>query len=150
MKLTLAGDSNLDGRVDFTDLVALAQNYNAPDTGYFWDEGDFNYDHKVDFNDLVLLAQNYNATFVPAVAIPGAPAGFSEDFARAFAPDVPEPSVMVSLTAVCSLVVLPRRVCRKGRVAPRSYLPDRSLSNRSERCQSCHVPAAVPSRFGHG
>jgi autotransporter-associated beta strand protein len=85
MKLTLAGDTNLDGRVDFTDLVALAQNYNAPDDGYFWDDGDFNYDHIINFADLVLLAQNYNQAFIPAASVPGAPAEFDRDLAAAFA-----------------------------------------------------------------
>ena len=53
----LYGDTNLDGQVDFTDLLTLAQNYGR--TNAYWYQGDFNYDGKVDFADLLKLAQNY-------------------------------------------------------------------------------------------
>ena len=55
-----AGDANGDQNVDFTDLVLLAQNYNAH--GATLGQGDFNFDGVVDFTDLVILAQKYNAT----------------------------------------------------------------------------------------
>jgi hypothetical protein len=64
----LSGDANRDRVVDFNDLVALAQHYNAP-SGESWATGDFNADGAVDFNDLVSLAQNYNVT-LPAAAPP--------------------------------------------------------------------------------
>src|SRR5205085_6992772 len=35
------GDANLDGVVNFADLLPLAQHFNQPDTR--WDQGDFNY-----------------------------------------------------------------------------------------------------------
>ncbi len=54
-----AGDANRDDKVDFNDLVALAQNYNTTG-GKTWAQGDFTFDGNVDFNDLVILAQNYN------------------------------------------------------------------------------------------
>ncbi len=66
----LNGDANRDRRVDFTDLVVLAQNYES--TGRTWAEGDFNYDTVVDFNDLVILAQRYET----ALPLPAAPASF--------------------------------------------------------------------------
>ena|GEM_PF-4574925 len=56
----LVADANLDGKVDFNDLLLLAQN-NGSTTGD-WAHADFNYDGKVDFNDLLLLAQNNNKT----------------------------------------------------------------------------------------
>ena len=56
------GDANHDGKVDFNDLVPLAQNYNVTDGARTWEQGDFTGDGKVDFNDLVILAQNYNTT----------------------------------------------------------------------------------------
>jgi hypothetical protein len=59
----LGGDATRDRKVDFNDLVKLAQNYNT--TGKVWPDGDFNGDGNVDFNDLVILAQNYN-TALPA------------------------------------------------------------------------------------
>jgi Ca2+-binding RTX toxin-like protein len=46
----LMGDANLNGTVDFNDLVKLG--------GY---GGDFNIDGITDFNDLVKMAQNYNS-----------------------------------------------------------------------------------------
>ena len=98
VRTTLAGDADLDGWVDFNDLVALAQNYNtrvADNTDSWWTHGDVTYDGVVDFNDLVKLAQNYNTALTPA-PIPGASAAFDADLARAFA-SVPEPSQMVLL-----------------------------------------------------
>ena len=57
IKYTLYGDLNLDGKVDFTDLVLAAQNYGS--TNANWDQGDMNYDGQVNFSDLLKLAQNY-------------------------------------------------------------------------------------------
>lgn len=62
----LPGDTNLDGSVNFTDLLALAQNYGHG--GAEWSQGDFTYDGSVNFSDLLLLAQNYGAPPPPAVA----------------------------------------------------------------------------------
>jgi hypothetical protein len=76
------GDANADGRVDFADLVRLAQNYDRAD-GRAWADGDFNADGIVDFNDLVVLAQNYEAT--PPAAPVAAAAAPRESFAAAFA-----------------------------------------------------------------
>jgi hypothetical protein len=70
VKYTLYGDANLDRRVDFTDLVALAQHYGDNSGNANWDEGDFTYDGKVDFGDLTLLAQNYNTSMAAAAAAP--------------------------------------------------------------------------------
>ncbi|HEY7120567.1 MAG TPA: hypothetical protein VH475_28540 [Tepidisphaeraceae bacterium] len=65
----LNGDVNRDRKVDFNDLVVLAQHYNTTDPA--WDHGDLNYDGTIDFNDLVTLAQRYN-TSLPAPAAPSA------------------------------------------------------------------------------
>ena len=91
VRYTLSGDANLDGTVDFLDLAKLAQSYNTSvaSSSSTWYRGDFNYDGMVDFNDLAKLAQNYN-TSLPATAIPGAPADFQADFARAW-PASPNP-----------------------------------------------------------
>jgi hypothetical protein len=107
---TLAGDANLDGKVDFLDLARLAQNYNVTDGTRTWAQGDYNYDGNVDFTDLAKLAQSYNTTLPGgAAAIPaGAPAGFEADLARAFA-EVPEPSALVMLTGLAAVAVMGRR-----------------------------------------
>jgi hypothetical protein len=68
------GDANRDGRVDFNDLVIVAQNYNKQGTRF--STADFTWDNKTDFNDLVILAQRYN-TALPAAAV-RAPAVFSD------------------------------------------------------------------------
>lgn len=64
------GDVNLDGSVNFTDLLAIAQHYGQFNAN--WDQGDLNYDGSVNFTDLLRLAQNYGATAAatPLVAIP--------------------------------------------------------------------------------
>ena len=68
----VTADANHDRKVDFGDLVVLAQNYGTP-SGATFDKGDFNYDGKVDFADLVLLAQHYGTTLAaPALAVPEA------------------------------------------------------------------------------
>ncbi len=50
------GDSNLDGRVNFDDLLIIAQNYGQLGN---WTTGDFNNDGIVNFDDLLLVAQHY-------------------------------------------------------------------------------------------
>jgi autotransporter-associated beta strand protein len=57
IQYTLAGDANLDGVVNFPDLLLVAQNYGK--TGQDWAQGDFNYDGVVNFPDLLIVAQNY-------------------------------------------------------------------------------------------
>lgn len=65
----LVGDTNADGKVDFTDFVALARNYGQ--TNADWAIGDFSYDGTVGFTDLVALARNYGATAAAAQANAG-------------------------------------------------------------------------------
>ncbi len=54
------GDTNLDGLVNFDDLLVVAQNYTQ--TNRFWVAGDFDYNGTVNFDDLLLIAQNYGAS----------------------------------------------------------------------------------------
>jgi autotransporter-associated beta strand protein len=106
IRYTLAGDLNLDGAVDFLDLARLAQSYNVTDGTRQWSTGDVNFDGKTDFLDLAKMAQNYN-TALPSAPIPGAPADFQADLARAFA-SVPEPSLL-SILALTPLLAGRRR-----------------------------------------
>jgi hypothetical protein len=104
---TKYGDANLDHTVNFSDLVALAQNYNTVDGSATWNRGDFDYDGNVTFVDLVKLAQNYNGVLA-ADAIPGAPAGFGAELSAAFA-EAPEPSAGLLAGAAVGLAVTRRR-----------------------------------------
>jgi hypothetical protein len=109
---TLAGDTTLDGVVNFNDLVLLAQNYNttvSAVTESWWFRGDFTGDGVVNFNDLVLLAQNYGGV-LPEAPIAGAAPGFDGDLARALV-SVPEPLAAGPLaTAGLLLWQMQRRV----------------------------------------
>jgi hypothetical protein len=51
------GDANLDRKVDFDDLLKLAQHYGQPGGG--WASGNFDGSNSVGFDDLLVLAQNY-------------------------------------------------------------------------------------------
>jgi hypothetical protein len=107
------GDANADGAVNFTDLVALAQNYNTSEPLMRWSKGDFNYDGSVGFLDLVALAQNYNTTGVLA-----SPVDMSQQFGSAFAQEwaaahfaaaVPEPGTIALATVGVGLMLRRRR-----------------------------------------
>jgi regulation of enolase protein 1 (concanavalin A-like superfamily) len=67
----MLGDITGDRRVDFDDLVVIAQNYDAP-TGQTFATGDLTGDGAVDFNDLTLLAQRYDQALPPPL-MPVAP-----------------------------------------------------------------------------
>jgi autotransporter-associated beta strand protein len=60
IRYTLAGDANLDGLVNFADLVAVIQNFQK--FGTDWAHGDFTYSGETDFSDLVIVVQNFNQT----------------------------------------------------------------------------------------
>lgn len=107
LRYAYRGDSNIDGDVDFSDLVALAQNYNS--TTSRWVKGDFNYDGATNFEDLVALAQNYNS--VDAVTV-GELAAFGSDFASDWAlaqSIVPEPATLSALALAATAVMRRRR-----------------------------------------
>jgi hypothetical protein len=99
---TLAGDANLDRLVNFSDLVRLAQHYNAAGV---WSDGDFNYDGTINFSDLVSLAQNYGGSAVVGDSV--GDAGFAADWALAQSL-VPEPTSL-SVAAIASAFAARRR-----------------------------------------
>jgi hypothetical protein len=93
------GDANLDGIVDFADLVQLARHFNTA-TNVDWSKGDFNFDMRVDFADLVTMARNFNT---------GSGSGDSfESQWRLAQSTVPEPATM-SITFAAAIACLARR-----------------------------------------
>ena len=88
------GDANQDGKIDFSDLLILAQHYNKIDATAA--QGDFNGDGKVTFADLLILAQNYgkDCTIMTAAA------------------PVPEPAAVATLAPAAALLLSRRRHAR--------------------------------------
>ena len=68
VKYTLAGDANLDGRVDFNDFLRLQNSFNTANAGFAG--GDFDYDGKADFNDFLALQNNFGQS-LPQRPAPG-------------------------------------------------------------------------------
>jgi hypothetical protein len=93
--LTFSGDANLDGKVDVTDLGALATNWQ---TSSVWSGGDFNYDAFVDVSDLGVLATNWQAGASGAASLEQALASMGLSLAS-----VPEPTspIAIALIAFC-------------------------------------------------
>jgi hypothetical protein len=104
VKYTRIGDLNLDGTVNFGDLLTLAQHYGQ--TNANWVKGDTNYDGSVNFADLLGLAQNYGGTVSSAQMAEFTPA-FRADVQAAFAA-VPEPASL-GLAAIAGLLLARRR-----------------------------------------
>lgn len=109
IKYTLLGDTNLDGKVDVTDLGNVSSAYGAggaPD----WRRGDFNYDGAVSVSDLGDLASNYGLALGGGTIDPGSPPTMlsvdTAELAVALAPNaspasavaVPEPASAALLT----------------------------------------------------
>jgi len=91
LRLTLAGDSDLDGAVNLNDLIRLANHYGSS-TNQHWSGGDFDYDGAVTLNDLIILANNYGSTLTGAAPL-GAET-FAGDLASVMSgASVPEPGV---------------------------------------------------------
>jgi len=103
-KYVYAGDTNLDGKVNNTDLQNLVANYNQTTNGntgnpVAWFDGDFNGDGIVDSKDLAILVGNYNSGTVGSSFGPLLP-GTS----------VPEPSsVVLMLLGLAGTAALVRR-----------------------------------------
>lgn len=88
LKGTHFGDANLNGAVDFDDLLLLAQNYGNTNNATGWSLGNFDGSGGVTFDDLLLLAANYGQGTANLT-----PAAFAADWAAAQA-IVPEPATL--------------------------------------------------------
>lgn len=104
LKVTLAGDTDLDGDVDSSDNLTLASNFDQPGV---WAGGDFNYDGMVDFLDLLDLAANFNSFLLNGEEVSRLPQSYAEQFhlARSI---VPEPSTI----GIAIAVLLPSALAR--------------------------------------
>jgi len=102
--VALGGDADLNGVVDFVDLVAVARSFNQSQQTWF--QGDFDNNGTVDFADLVVLARNFNS---PPSGISGVDgAGFQQEWTRAMSV-VPEPTTLVCFGGFGLLLGRPRR-----------------------------------------
>jgi hypothetical protein len=104
VQFTLLGDTNLDGKVDVTDLGNLASSYGAG-SGAVWVQGDTNYDGKVDVTDLGNLASNYGGQLSsgPVASSLAIVAGDSSSAT------VPEPTALGALCIASALLLARRR-----------------------------------------
>ncbi len=117
IKYTLAGDANLDGVVNFADLVAVVQNFNKGGTD--WAQGNFLYAASTNFDDLVTVVQNFNKVLTPAASSEVPQGGKS----IALGPSIgihstavvaPEPSIF-GITAFGAMSLLRRRRTKRER-----------------------------------
>jgi hypothetical protein len=114
VKLTLAGDANLDGNVNFNDLDIVGQHLNT--TGNDWAKGNFTYDPAgaVNFNDLAIIGQNLNQTINNAAAeLGGTIVGLGGIAPVQDTIVTPEPTAF-ALAAIAASGLLPRRWRRRA------------------------------------
>jgi autotransporter-associated beta strand protein len=90
------GDADLNGIVNFDDLLTLAQNYSADTTGRIWSKADFNGNTITDFDDLLALAQHYGSGALTGDQVGLLEATFAADWAMAQSL-VPEPTALALL-----------------------------------------------------
>jgi hypothetical protein len=95
------GDSNLDGRVNFSDIQAVINGgrYGQSGTTGVWGNGDFNYDGLVNFTDIQLLLNA--GAYGQASYFPSAPAGQSSGGLGAPVA-VPEPGTTLLLVVAAA------------------------------------------------
>jgi hypothetical protein len=72
IKKTTLGDANLDGRVEFSDFLALSKNYGQPGD---WAAGDFDGDRQIQFPDFLILSENYGRGSMATTSVPEPTAG---------------------------------------------------------------------------
>ncbi len=94
----LAGDTNFDGVVNYTDLLAFLRGYGHTGT-VLWSMGDFDSNIAIDDDDLALLQANYT---------PNAGSTFAADLARALSL-VPEPSALTVVGGMITVTAIRRR-----------------------------------------
>jgi len=111
VRYTLAGDANLDGQVNFADLLVVAQNFNK--TGEDWAGGNFVYNPTglVNFADLLIVAQNFNQVLPPGGLANELGGGGTIPLATSVS--IPEPSALMMLIGAGGLMVRRRQDNKK-------------------------------------
>ncbi len=92
------GDADVDGFINFNDLLSLAKNYGRTNSSWF--SGDFDADGITGFSDLLVLAQHYGQHPLNTDAVP---ADFAADWALAQSM-VPEPTTALGFASGALLV----------------------------------------------
>ncbi len=97
---TLPGDADVDGDVDFDDLLALAQSYEQ--AGQTWATGDFSGNGITEFDDLLTVAQHYGSQLLAegSAFSSGQSLGQFESDWIAARSLVPEPTSLAALAAL--------------------------------------------------
>lgn len=89
---TVAGDTNFDQQVDFSDFLLLSSNFGNLDS-HAWSDGNFDCNRHVEFGDFLALSKNF---------------GFAAD-----PMSVPEPQSMGWIAAVAAVLLAKSRLSRK-------------------------------------
>ncbi|MDB5326724.1 MAG: autotransporter-associated beta strand repeat family protein, partial [Phycisphaerales bacterium] len=108
LRVTLPGDADLDGDVDFNDFLAMQNSFTATNTRF--DQGNFNYDGVTDFNDFLMLQNSFGQS-VGFRAAPPAVTAQQVAAMAAFAQSlgVPEPTGMALLGLGATSILRRRR-----------------------------------------
>jgi autotransporter-associated beta strand protein len=101
VKLTPAGDADVNGAVNFADFQRLERSFGLSEAT--WDMGDFNRDRVVDFADFEVLYDNFGATTLDSGAA-------LEAFAAAHVPETTGFLCLAGLTICTSLTRRRRRM----------------------------------------
>lgn len=115
VRYTLLGDTNLDAKVDVTDLGNLAANYGAA-SGKVWVQGDTDYNGNVDISDLGNLAGSYGSSLAmgPSNDLTMSADALAASIVNTASSTVPEPTTL-ALSALLSVGGLSRFRVRRIR-----------------------------------
>jgi autotransporter-associated beta strand protein len=92
VRVTLGGDSDLDGDVDFNDFLVLQNSFNQTNTRF--DQGNYNYDGTTDFNDFLILQNNFGQAVAGITAPMVSAAEYASVMSITSSGAVPEPTAL--------------------------------------------------------